>query len=175
MIMAVTHSTFTLERHFPVAVETVFAAWANPEARKRWMAQGAEHSQDFTVGGLETVNGVDGQGRPLTYEAWYAEIVTNERILTTSTLRTGDRLSTVSATSVEFEAEADGTVLVLTEHGMYLAGQEQPEWREHGTAQQLDALAAEFAAATAEASHQGSHHTDTEEDSTTAARGHLPC
>jgi len=29
---------------------------------------------------------------------------------------------------------------------MYLAGQEQPTWREHGTAQQLDTLAAEFAA-----------------------------
>ncbi len=100
--MDVTHSTFTLERRYPVPVERVFEAWANPEARKRWMAQGAEHSQDFVVGGLETVKGFDGQGRPLTYEARYAEIVTNERILTMSTLRTGDRLSTVSVTSVEF-------------------------------------------------------------------------
>lgn len=146
--MEVTHSTFTLERHYPAAVEKVFQAWANPEARRRWMAQGAEHSQNFMVGGLETVKGFDGQGRPLTYEARYAEIVTNQRILTTSTLRTGDRLSTVSATSVEFQAEDAGTLLVLTEHGMYLAGQEQPAWREHGTAQQLDTLAAEFAPTT---------------------------
>ena len=146
--MDVTHSTFTLERHYPAAVERVFEAWANPEARKRWKAQGAEHSQNFTVGGLETVRGFDGQGRPLTYEAQYADIVTNQRILTTSTLRTGDRLSTVSATSVEFEAEGAGTLLVLTEHGMYLAAQEEPAWREHGTAQQLDTLAAEFVAAT---------------------------
>ena len=42
------------------------------------------------------------------------------------------------------EAEDSGTLLVLTEHGIYLAGQEQPAWREHGTAQQLDTLAAEF-------------------------------
>jgi hypothetical protein len=35
---------------------------------------------------------------------------------------------------------------VLTEHGVYVPGQEQPEWREQGTAQQLDTLAAEFAA-----------------------------
>jgi uncharacterized protein YndB with AHSA1/START domain len=143
--MEVTHSTFTLERRYPASVERVFEAWANPEARRRWMAQGAEHSQDFVVGGLETVKGFDGQGRPLTYEARYAEIVTNERILTTSTLHTGDQLSTVSVTSVEFRAEDAGTLLVLTEHGVYLAGQEQPEWREHGTAQQLDTLAAEFA------------------------------
>jgi uncharacterized protein YndB with AHSA1/START domain len=148
MIMEVTHSTFTLERRYPVSVERVFEAWANPQARKRWMAQGAEHSQDFVVGGLETVKGLDGQGRPLTYQAQYAEIVTNERILTTSTLHTEDRLSTVSVTSVEFREEDAGTLLVLTEHGVYLPGQEQPAWREHGTAEQLDALAAEFTAST---------------------------
>jgi uncharacterized protein YndB with AHSA1/START domain len=148
MIMDVTHSTFTLERHYPASVERVFEAWATPEARKRWMAQGAEHSQNFVVGGVETVKGVDGQGRPLTYRAQYAEIVTKQRILTTSTLHTGDQLSTVSVTSVEFHAEDTGTLLVLTEHGMYLPGQEQPAWREHGTAQQLDTLAAEFAATT---------------------------
>jgi uncharacterized protein YndB with AHSA1/START domain len=144
--MEVTHSTFTLERHYPASVERVFDAWAKPEARRRWMAQGAEHSQDFVVGGLETVKGFDGEGRALTYEARYAEIVLNERILTTSTLHTEDRLSTVSVTSVEFRAEKAHTWLVLTEHGIYLPGQEQPEWREHGTAQQLDTLAAEFAA-----------------------------
>jgi Activator of Hsp90 ATPase homolog 1-like protein len=110
------------------------------------MAQGAEHSQNFVVGGLETVKGFDGEGRALTYEARYAEIVVNERILTTSTLHTEDRLSTVSVTSVEFRAEDADTWVVLTEHGIYLPGQEQPEWREHGTARQLDTLAAEFAA-----------------------------
>jgi uncharacterized protein YndB with AHSA1/START domain len=124
----------------------VFEAWANPEARRRWMAGGAEHSQDFVVGGLETVKGFDGQGRPLIYQAQYAEIATGERILTTSTLRTGDQLSTVSVTSVEFRAEDSGTLLVLTEHGVYLPGQEQPAWREQGTAQQLDTLAEEFGA-----------------------------
>jgi uncharacterized protein YndB with AHSA1/START domain len=144
--MEITHSTFTLERRYPASVERVFQAWANPEARRRWMAQGAEHSQDFVVGGLETVKGFDGERRALTFEARYAEIVLNQRILTTSTLHTEDRLSTVSVTSVEFRAEDADTLVVLTEHGIYLAGQEQPEWREHGTAQQLDTLAAEFAA-----------------------------
>jgi uncharacterized protein YndB with AHSA1/START domain len=144
--MEVTHSTFTLERRYPVPVERVFQAWATPEARRRWMAQGAEHSQDFVVGGLERVKGFDGEGRALTYEARYAEIVTNERILTMSTMHTEDQLSTVSVTSVEFRAEDANTWVVLTEHGMYVPGQERPEWREQGTAQQLDTLAAEFAA-----------------------------
>jgi uncharacterized protein YndB with AHSA1/START domain len=147
MIMDVTHSTFTLERRYPASVQRVFQAWATPEARKRWMAQGAEHSQNFVVGGLEKVTGPDGQGRALTYEARYVEIVTNERILTTSTMHTADQLSTVSVTSVEFWANGPGTRVVLTEHGIYLPGQEQPAWREHGTAQQLDTLAAEFTSA----------------------------
>ena len=144
--MEVTHSTFTLERRYPAPVERVFEAWANPEARRRWMAQGAEYSQNFVVDGHETVKGLDPAGRALTYEARYVEILCNERILTTSTLHTEDRLSTVSLTSVEFQAEDANTLVVLTEHGVYLPGQEQPEWREHGTAEQLDALAAEFAA-----------------------------
>lgn len=146
--MDLTHSTFTLERRYGAPVERVFAAWATPAARKRWMAQGAEHSQDFVVGGLETAKGYDSEGRPLTYQARYAEIVVNKRILSTSTLHAGDELSTVSVTSVEFHADGDNTLLVLTEHGMYLPGQEQPQWREQGTAQQLDTLAAEFTAAT---------------------------
>jgi uncharacterized protein YndB with AHSA1/START domain len=156
--MDVTHSTFTLERRYPAPVRRVFDAWATPEARARWMAQGAEHAQDFVVGGLETVRGLDGEGRPLTYEARYAEILTDERILTTSTLRTGDRLSTVSVTSVEFRADGAGTRVVLTEHGAYLPGQERPEWREQGTAQQLDALATELTApATADTTTQVRH------------------
>ncbi|WP_405060836.1 SRPBCC family protein [Kribbella sp. NBC_01505] len=142
--MGVTHSTYTLERRYPAPVARVFEAWANPEARKRWMAQGAEHSQDFVVGGLETVKGFDGEGRPLTFEAQYVDIVPNEHILTTSTMRTGDVLSTTSVTSVEFQADGNETLLVVTEHGMYLPGQEQPEWREQGVAQQLDTLTNEF-------------------------------
>src|SRR6201986_4771446 len=38
------------------------------------------------------------------------------------------------------------TRLVLTEQGAYLDGQEQPAWREQGTTDQLDALAAELKA-----------------------------
>lgn len=110
------------------------------------MAQGADYSQDFVVGGQETVSGFDGQGRALTYRARYVDIVANERILTTSTLHTEDQLSTVSVTSIEFQADDGGTQVVVTEHGIYLPGQEQPAWREQGTAQQLDTLAAEFIA-----------------------------
>ena len=47
-------------------------------------------------------------------------------------------------TTVEFNAAEGGTRLVLTEQGAFLDGREEPAWREHGTAAQLDALAAEL-------------------------------
>jgi len=51
---------------------------------------------------------------------------------------------TVSLTTVELTANGDTTRLVLTEHGAYLDGHEQPAWRQQGTGQWLDALAAEL-------------------------------
>ena len=48
---------------------------------------------------------------------------------------------TISVTTVEFSPAEGGTRLVLTEQGAYLDGREEPAWREHGTAAQLDTLA----------------------------------
>lgn len=67
-----------------------------------------------------------------------------ERIVYTSTLSAGDELSTVSLTTVEFQAVAEGTRLLLTEQGAFLDGQEELGWREEGTRQWLAALAAEL-------------------------------
>ena len=80
----------------------------------------------------------------MTFESLYRDIVAGERIVYTSTLAAGDDVMTVSVTSVEFSAAEGGARLVLTEHGAFLDGREEPAWREHGTAAQLDALAAEL-------------------------------
>jgi hypothetical protein len=50
----------------------------------------------------------------------------------------------VSLTTVEFQAVAAGTRLLLTEQGAFLDGQEEPGWREEGTRQWLAALGAEL-------------------------------
>ena len=52
----------------------------------------------------------------------------------------GDVRISVSVTSVEFRQEGDGTTLVLTEHGIYLDGEDKPEDRAEGIAAQLAAL-----------------------------------
>lgn len=137
---SVVHATFTLERTFPVPPEQVFQAWANPAMKARWFAGNPDQYQlDFRPGGVER-NGVVHEGKHITWESLYREIVIDERIVYTSVLSENDIVATVSLTSVELAPEGDETRLTLVEAGAYLDGREQPEWREEGTASWLDAL-----------------------------------
>jgi len=145
----VTHATFTLERSYSAPPARVFAAWADPAAKARWFTPGssAGHQLDFRVGGREVATGGPEGGPLMTFETLYRDIVPEQRIVYTSTLSAGADLMTVSLTTVEFTpGEGGGTRLVLTEQGAFLDGQEQPAWREQGTADQLEALAAELKA-----------------------------
>jgi uncharacterized protein YndB with AHSA1/START domain len=144
----VTHASFTLERTYPVPPARVFAAWADPAMKSRWFAggTGAGHQLDFRIGGREMASGGPDGGPVMTFESFYREIVPQERIVYTSTMSAGADVITVSLTTVEFNtvefnAASDGTRLVLTEQGAFLDGREEPAWREHGTADQLKALA----------------------------------
>ncbi|MGD0247041.1 MAG: SRPBCC family protein [Streptosporangiaceae bacterium] len=144
----VTHASFTLERTYPVPPARVFAAWADPAMKSRWFAggTGAGHQLDFRIGGREVASGGPDGGPVMTFESFYREIVVPERIVYTSTMSAGADVITVSLTTVEFnavdfEAGAEGTKLVVTEQGAFLDGREEPAWREHGTADQLKALA----------------------------------
>ena len=143
----VTHATFTLERSYPAPPALVFAAWADPATKARWFTPSPDsgHQLDFRVGGREVATGGPEGGPLMTFETFYRAIVPQQRIVYTSTLSTESDLVTVSLTTVEFmPGEDGGTRLVLTEQGAFLDGQEQPAWREQGTASQLDALAAEL-------------------------------
>jgi len=141
--MSVTHATFTLERTYPVPPAEVFAAWSDPAAKAAWFAgPDAGHRLDFRIGGHESCQGRAPGGDPLAFESVYRDIVPDERIVYSSTLSAGERLSTVSITTVEFVPAPDGTRLVLTEQGTFLDGMEQPQWREQGTKDQLTTLAA---------------------------------
>jgi len=53
------------------------------------------------------------------------------------------RLS-VSLATVEFHPASAGTRLIFTEQGAFLDGQDQPQYREQGTGDLLDALGAEL-------------------------------
>jgi uncharacterized protein YndB with AHSA1/START domain len=142
---SVTHATFSIERIYGAPPARVFAAWADPGAKARWFAgPGSEHQLDFRVGGREMARGRREDGTVLTFESLYRDVVPGERIVYTSVLSSGERVATVSITTVELSAAGGGTRLVLTEQGTFLDGAEHPTWREQGTSGQLDALAAEL-------------------------------
>jgi uncharacterized protein YndB with AHSA1/START domain len=143
----VKHTTFSVERGYPVPPSRVFAAWADPGAKARWFAGPVadHHELDFRVGGREITRGRHADGPMLTFESHYQDIVPDERIVYTSTLRDETNLATVSVTTVELSAtEEDGTRLLLTQYSAFLDGREEPAWREQGTRDQLAALGAEL-------------------------------
>lgn len=141
---SVKHSTFTLERTYAASPAAVFAAWSDRDTKAKWFAAGdGRYSLDFRVGGSEVVHGGDGTG--LVARSEYHDIVTGERIVYTTALFTGEVLSTVSLTTVRFARDGDGTRLLLTEQGTFLDDQEQPEWRERGTGDWLEALGRQVA------------------------------
>jgi uncharacterized protein YndB with AHSA1/START domain len=141
MDRSVTHASFTLERAYPAPPARVFAAWADPAVKVRWFAGEGHHQLDFRVGGREVASGGPPGGPVMTFETFYREIVPQERIVYTSTMSSGADVITISLTTVEFKPADGGTKLVLTEQGAFLDGQEEPVWRENGTADQLKALA----------------------------------
>ena len=141
----VIHSTFSLERVYPASPARVFATWADPAAKARWFSPHGRHQLDFRVGGQEVNHARSPGGQDMSFESRYHDIVADQRIAYTSTLSVADTVVTVSLTTVELTPEGDGTRLVLTEHGAFLDGHEQPDWREQGTSQWLDALGADLA------------------------------
>jgi uncharacterized protein YndB with AHSA1/START domain len=134
------HATFTLERAYSAPPARVFHAWADPQTKARWFAGNpSDYELDFQSGGLER-NSARHEGKLITWESLYREIITDERIVYTSVLSEDGTVATVSLTTVEFVADGDGTQLVLVEAGAYLDGREQSEWREQGTGDWLNAL-----------------------------------
>jgi uncharacterized protein YndB with AHSA1/START domain len=96
---SVVHSTFTLERIYPAPVSRVFRAWADPGIKVRWFAGNpADYQLDFRPGGIEH-NRVLHDGKKITWESLYREIVTDERIVYTSVLSEDGTVATVSLTT----------------------------------------------------------------------------
>jgi uncharacterized protein YndB with AHSA1/START domain len=66
----VNHTTFTIERKYPVTPERVFAAFADPVKKQRWFVEGdgfqmQSFEMDFRIGGRETTRFLSGHNSPL--------------------------------------------------------------------------------------------------------------
>ena len=139
------HHTFAIERRYSAPIDEVFAAWSDPKTKRRWFTgDKGKHTLDFRVGGLEVLRVLGANGKTVAVESRYVDIVDGRRIVYVSTLSADDELATTSITTVELQADDGGTVLLLTESDVFLDGQEQPEWREHGTGDWLTRLGDEL-------------------------------
>jgi uncharacterized protein YndB with AHSA1/START domain len=145
---SVEHNTFVLERIYPVSRERVFAAMANKEQKAKWFGGDDDGSVtwdlDFREGGHELNTGnvtmPDGEVHHSKFDAYYLDIVENERITWSYNMYAdGVKLSS-SLTVMELTTVPDGTKLTFTETGAYFDGHEKPALREEGSGWMLDAL-----------------------------------
>ena len=82
----VVHRTFSVERTYPAPPARVFAAFADPETKRRWVAEGPgvevdEFALDFRVGGFERTRFRFVGGAPVRNDTLFLDIVPDERIV----------------------------------------------------------------------------------------------
>jgi len=151
----VTHSTFTIERHYPAKLERVFAAFSDPAKKRRWFAEGdgrvlEDFEMDFRVGGSERLvyrfqEGSPFPGAVLINSTTYQDIVPGQRVVFAYTMTLNDRCFSASLVTVEFLASENGTELTFTDQGAYFEGADGPERRQHGWTKILDDLTRQLA------------------------------
>ena len=142
---SITHATFVIERDYDAAPARVFAAFADPAAKRRWFAEGEgweidSFDVDFRVGGYERSR-FRYQGGPLIRnDTVYQDIVPDRRIIIAYTMVVGETPISASLATVELAPSGAGTRLKFTEQGAYLDGHDDVAGREHGTRGLLDKL-----------------------------------
>jgi uncharacterized protein YndB with AHSA1/START domain len=150
----VIHSTFVVERSFPMPPETLFAAFADPAKARRWYAEGEGHeveefASDFRVGGTQTLRYKLGPltpvaGKKINNRGQYQEIQPNRRIVTATTMDLEDRRIAAALVTVEFLPNGNGTDLILTNQGAFFESGLTPEMLEAGWRGLFDKLASEL-------------------------------
>jgi uncharacterized protein YndB with AHSA1/START domain len=147
-----THATFVIERLYPTAIDQVWLALSDNDARDQWFGGGDtfvtdEKSHDFRVGGRATEDGQWHNGPRSKFISTYTDIVDLHRIVFTYDMWVdGQHLST-SLTTIALEQDGDATRLTYTEQAVHFDGLDTVEGREEGTRGLLDQLGHLLAAA----------------------------
>ncbi|UWZ82737.1 SRPBCC domain-containing protein [Occallatibacter riparius] len=128
----VIHSTFVLERKFSKPAATVFAALSEPEKVRQWFtdeknSETLEFSLRFAVGGSRRLVYRLGPTTPVAgmviiNDGYFQDIVPNERIVTATTMTSGDKRLEASLTTFELLPSDEGTDLVCTVQGAFFEG-----------------------------------------------------
>lgn len=136
------HATCVIERSFSKPASAVFAALSEPDKVRRWMVGGSnsellEFRCEFREGGTQILKYKMGPETPIagaviTNEARFQNIVSDERIVTASTMKMGDRIFSASQVTFELVPNKNGTDLAITHQGAFFEGSDGPARREQG-------------------------------------------
>lgn len=139
---AIIHATASITKHYPKPVERVFAAFSDPNQKRRWYAERSGNAletfeMDFRTGGSETLAYRLGEKSPfpgalITNQEVFQDIVSNQRIVTASAMSFEGRRFSVSLVTFEFIATSAGCDLICTHQDVFFEGADGPDLREKG-------------------------------------------
>lgn len=139
-----THTSFVIERNFAAPPAAVFAAWADPSAKRQWSdchaGENSEFSMDFRPLGRETYRVVNPPYGVQLVEKVFFDIAQDRRIVFAYDISVDARRLSVSLVTVEFEPTPMGARMIYTEQLAYLDGHEDLTERIRGTGEGLDRI-----------------------------------
>lgn len=146
------HTDFVIERDYGAPPQAVFAAWADPAAKRRWSDCHADYTThyqlDFRAHGHESHHVDYPDGRRQRIEKVFFDVVEGRRIVFAYDIEVNGRKLSISLVTVEFLTTPQGTKMLYTEQLAYLDGHEDRAARIKGTEEGLDRLGLELSACT---------------------------
>lgn len=143
---SVKHGTFVIERRYKAAPEKVFAAWADPAQKRKWFIEGEgwiihSYAMDFREGGVESSRFRPKDGPEMSNDTYYHFIIPGRRIVSSYIMTVAGQPLSASLSTLEFEADGQGTKLFYTEQGAFLEEADGVDGRREGWTVLLQALA----------------------------------
>jgi uncharacterized protein YndB with AHSA1/START domain len=155
MANAVTHASFSLRRRIPAPASAVFRAFADPELKRRWYAEGEQHeveefSVDLREGAVERLryrfrDGTQFAGLGIANTDTVMSVAPDEHIVWASKMAFSGANISAALITAELLPVDDVTELVLTFQGAFFEGADGPQIRKMGWQVQLDRMAGLFA------------------------------